>query len=91
MAYTLRSLAKSEPTIGVDFPSKPDYRPTFSLDEKDLPELKSWKVGEKYMLEMEVEMVSASKNEFGRSVHQARFKITKIGVEEEDPGKKGRR
>lgn len=93
--YNLKTLVKSDSVEGMDYPSKPDFRPSFSLSEKDLPEIKDWKIGQKYMLEMEVEMVSASKNEYGRSLHQSRFKIIKIGTEEEDEatmmGKKGHR
>lgn len=58
--------------------------PSFSMDEEDLPEIKSWQIGKKYVIQMEVEMVSASKNEFGRKKMDARFNIHKIGVEEED-------
>lgn len=57
--------------------------PSFSLSAKDLPEIKSWKVGKKYKLEMEVEMVSLNKDEYGKmSSMDARFKIHKIGEKE---------
>ena len=56
--------------------------PSFSLTEKDLPEMKDWQVGKKYKLQMEVEMVASSKNEYGNSQMSGRFKIHKIGEKE---------
>lgn len=69
--------------------------PSFSLTEKNLPEIKDWKVGKKYKLEIEVEMVSVSKNEYGNSPMTARFKVHKVGKEdlmseEEKQGRKGK-
>ena len=62
--------------------------PTFQLDDEDLPEIKDWKVGEKYMLCMEVEQLSMRQgNEWqgadskDKKVH-ATFKIISVGVEE---------
>lgn len=68
--------------------------PSFSLTEKELPAIKNWKVGSKYKVEMQVEMVSVSKNEYGKSPMTARFKIHKVGeedlmTEEEKQGRKG--
>lgn len=47
--------------------SKPHKYPvTIRFDEDDLPEIKSWRVGGKYKLTMEVEQTSMSKgDEFG--------------------------
>jgi hypothetical protein len=64
--------------------------PTFNLDSEDLPELADWKVGQKYMLEMQVEQMSmrqgkewqGSSND-DKKVH-ATFKIMKVGVKKED-------
>lgn len=54
-------------------------KPTFSITEDMLPEIKKWKVGKKYNLGMVVEMVGASKGEeYSLSPdkkHRARFKI----------------
>ena len=59
--------------------------PSFRVTVKDLPEIKSWKVGEKYPLMVEVEMVEMSKSEYDpRDPLSARLKIHKIGVEEMD-------
>lgn len=62
--------------------------PTFQIDDEDLPELKDWKVGEKYTLVMEVEQLSMRQgNEWqgsdskDKKVH-ATFKILSVGVEE---------
>ena len=68
--------------------------PSFSLTEKDLPAIKNWQVGKKYKLEIEVEQVSLSKDEYmmGEPI-SARFKIHKVKDnspnEEEEKAKKG--
>lgn len=63
--------------------------PTFSLDSEDLPAVKDWKVGQKYMLEMEVEEISMRQgsewqgaDNKDKKVH-ATFKIMKVGVKDE--------
>lgn len=63
--------------------------PEFSITEKELPAIKDWKVGTKYSMELEVEMVTASKGSdmdtmMGeKSVHSARFKILSVDSEPE--------
>jgi hypothetical protein len=53
--------------------------PSFTLTEKDLPEIKNWQVGNKYKLEIEVEQVSLEKNEYlPNQPITARFRIRKI-------------
>lgn len=43
-------------------PSKPYHpMPTLSLDSDDLPAIKSWKVGGKYTILLEVEQIGANK------------------------------
>ncbi len=54
--------------------------PEFSITEKELPAIKKWKIGKKYAIELNVEMVSASKGsdyDIGgdKDTHTARFKI----------------
>lgn len=81
----MNSLSKSEA-------SKIRIFPTFTIDNEDLPELKDWKVGEKYTLVMEVEQTSmrqgsewqgdTSKDK--NKIH-ATFKIVAIGVPEMEP------
>ena len=67
--------------------------PSFRLTEKDLPEIKDWKVGKRYHLEMEVEQVEVSKDEYTLDTPiSARFRIHKIGKKElySEKEKKGR-
>lgn len=63
-------------------------RPSFSMNEKDLPAIKEWKVGGKYTLTLNCEMVSSSKgsdydvplgnNGKRKETHNARFKILSV-------------
>lgn len=58
--------------------------PSFSLSEKDLPELKDWEVGKKYNLEIEVEQIGKEKNSYmtdNKNEIMGRFKIVKIKAE----------
>lgn len=81
---------KGETMGGMDFPSKKTrILPTVHLTDEDLPEIKDWKVGEKYTLVMEVEELSMRQgnewqgaDEKDKRIH-ATFKITSVGVEEE--------
>lgn len=57
----------------------PRMMPSFSLTEKDFPAIKNWQVGKKYNISMQVEQVSMSKDEYGKSPMTARFKIHKVG------------
>ena len=59
--------------------------PSFSVDEKQMPEIKEWKIGQRYMIEVEVEMTRISKNEWreGEPIN-ASLKIIKVGVDTED-------
>lgn len=57
-------IVKPKEPLKVEMDHKmPKYLPSISLDEDDLPEIKSWKVGGKYKLEVEVEQTSISKDE----------------------------
>lgn len=61
-------------------------KPEFSITEKELPAIKNWKVGQKYSIELNVEMVSQSKGsdyELGgdSQIHTARFKILSVDSE----------
>lgn len=71
-----------------------DSRPTFSLTVDQLPEIKNWKVGNKYKMVIEVEQTSMAKQEYMKDQPlTARFRITKVASEDEDEdtkrGKKG--
>jgi len=66
-----------------------DLKPTFTLTEKELPEIKDWKVGKKYTITLDVEQVSAEKgdsyfDEDSSKQLRARFKILKAYCEDED-------
>lgn len=63
-------------------------KPSFHLQESDLPAIKSWAVGKKYNLMLEVELTSLGKDSTvylgdGREKkeYDARFKILKIKSE----------
>ena len=65
--------------------------PTFSLSEKDLPEMKDWKVGDKYTLVIEVEMTKMMQGSeypmYGTppdKTIKGNFKVTSVAVEEND-------
>ena len=51
-----------------DMPPKPvKYYPRLSLTAKDLPALKSWEVGDRYLLVIEVEQTGVHKSGEGES------------------------
>lgn len=60
------------------------YKPHLSLSSKELPQIKTWEVGKKYTLKLEVEMVSQSKgDEFSmmggdKNQMEGRFKINSV-------------
>ncbi len=64
--------------------------PTFSIDDEDLPALKDFKVGEKKVLEIEVEQMSMRQgaewqgSTSGDKKIHATFKILKVGVKKEN-------
>ena len=71
----------------VDRPAKAfeKPKPSFNIDEKELPEIKDWTVGKKYKIALEVEMRSHSKGDEygydggGEKRHTARLVILKAG------------
>jgi hypothetical protein len=68
--------------------------PSFTLTEKEFPAIKGWKVGKKYMLEIEVENVGMNKDEYMPKMPMtSRLSITKITEcdmdEDEMKAKKG--
>ena len=64
------------------------YRPSIHLDEKQLPEIKNWKVGNKYELCIEVEMTSHSKSEYNNGAYSAEFKINKVESDKDEKNEK---
>ena len=72
--------------------------PSFSVTTKDLPEAKDWKVGNKYVVKMEIILTSQSRHNYDfpdmNKDTRCGFDIVKIGLEdsnseEEKSGKKG--
>ena len=58
--------------------------PSFTVSSSDFPEAKDWKVGKKYMVKMEVELVSQSKG-FSDPLSKDlshRFEVRRIGLED---------
>lgn len=85
----MKTLVEEMPTDTI-----PRMLPSFFLTDKDLPAIRNWQVGKRYKLEIEVEQVSMSKDEYGKSPLTARLKIHKIGTkellsEEEKKARKG--
>lgn len=66
---------------------KEDNRSMLYVSEKELPAIKNWKIGQKYILEVEVEMTGISKQDNWSSNPgklSANFKINKISTEEKE-------
>jgi hypothetical protein len=42
----------------------PMMKPSFSMDEKTMPEIKNWQVGKEYKIEMDVQMTGLSKDQY---------------------------
>lgn len=63
-----------------------DGRPDINFTEKELPEIKDWKVGEKYTVELEIEQTGMNIIGYGKDKGKmsATFKISKVGVEDKD-------
>lgn len=55
-------------------------KPTISLSEKEVPAIKDWVIGGKYTIEANVEMISISKDQWGREkgLIEARFNILDV-------------
>lgn len=66
----------------------PRSKPEFGISESELPAIKDWKIGGKYTMTLNVEMVSASKDSDYdapagldgnmKKIHRARFKIMSV-------------
>jgi len=73
--------------MAIEKPSKNEmYYPHLDLNSEQLPEIKDWKVGQKYTLVVEVKATRKSMNE--REGNEAKedmcFEIHKIGVKENE-------
>lgn len=56
--------------------------PRLSLDEKMLPAMKDWKVGEEYEITLKVKQIGAHINTDGK--HDANFEILKAMTQDEE-------
>jgi len=73
-----KGYAKSKKSNMVRGYDMPDMSPSLHLEEKDLPELKGWKVGNKYKINLEVEQTGSQIDEYdGQRKQRATFKILK--------------
>jgi len=68
--FKLKKIEVKKPKYGMDKPISMDdemmsYPPSFSANAKQIPEIKDWKVGEKYTVIMEVEMKRMSSYDNG--------------------------
>lgn len=63
-----------------------DNRPSISFSESQLPEIKKWNVGEKYVLEVTVEMNGIRQEDYGeeKGKYVGNFKVTSVKAEEEE-------
>lgn len=61
--------------INIEFKKERSF---LSIDEKDLPAIKSWMVGKKYKLIVDVEMTGLKKEEYGDKDMRGEFRINKI-------------
>jgi len=63
-----------------------DGLPTLHLDEKHLPEIKDWKIGEEYMLDVKVKMTNHGIQDYGdnKGNINATFKIVGIAADKDE-------
>lgn len=67
-----------------------DMKPTLHVSEKQLPEIKNWKLDGEYTLEVKVKMTGIRKSQFSDSPKaSADFVIESIKCDDEDPVLKG--
>ncbi len=58
-----------------------NFKPSIHLDEKDLPAIRDWEVGQKYVLILEVEQTGKNINKHdGKKNMSAGFEIQKIST-----------
>lgn len=72
---------KSTPSKGYD--SLADLPETLSLDEDDLPEVKTWKVGQKYTLTIDVKMTGLRQDSMDKTMRGS-FDILNVQPEEDN-------
>lgn len=68
-----------------DYDYQLSYHPNFSVNGKQIPEIKDWKVGEKYTIVIEVEMKRMSAYDNGtKKTTDASFDVTAYAVIDQD-------
>ena len=78
-----KKVIESKPAISS---YKEDNRSSMRISEKEVPAIKNWKIGEKYKVEVTIEMTGLSKVDWGDNMGkiEGSFKIDKISVEDND-------
>ena len=83
MSLKLKTIKISKPKHGKD-EEMVSYPPSFSANEKQIPELVDWKVGEKYILVIEVEMKRMSSYDNGTKKNtDASFDVVAYSVSDD--------
>ncbi len=80
------TIGKSSPAVTKGYDGPADLPETLSLDEDDLPQIKSWTVGKTYTLTMDVKLVGQSQDSMDKTM-RGRFEIT--DVQEADDNEDG--
>lgn len=75
---------------------KTNILPSFTINEKDLPEIKDWKVGSEYELSIKVKMSSFQKGDMYSTAKEnvakpatAKFEITEVEVDSTEDSAEG--
>jgi len=76
--------SKVEKSIGKAYlGDMPEMKPTISIDENQLPEIKNWKIGKTYMIELSVELTGLHKK-YDSDMICADFEIKSAETDEDD-------
>jgi hypothetical protein len=79
---TLNDNPKSAPEETWNRP--PDPRPQLSFDSTQIPDVANWKVGEKYLVEVSLEMIESRLDKSYKGDRTiCRFIVTQVAVEDE--------
>jgi len=82
--YRSTSKVKNKPSVTLGY-TMPEQSPTLWLTEKELPEIKDWKVGGTYQIALTVKEVAVSQDSRDSYPEKrATFEIKKAEVEEKD-------
>lgn len=82
---TAKPKSKAVAVKGYTSESIDDYKPTFTLTTKDLPDIADWKVGETYEINLKVKQVSLSQDNYdGQNKTRASFEIQSASTGEDE-------